>query len=610
MTDEKKESVEKFVDKDSSLQESYAINVLEAFWNAVNINSMDTLVFGNPYCVWFDDEPDLLYGLFPNEQKEKIIDPIFSLSTGVYMLVLIIAMMSSALKMAYSPMGGKSEFQENFFMYIATGVLLAGFWLLAEQIFSINWAIVNAIRDMLSTAGIELGEPFLVASQDDFNFTDIIIMFAEWFIVLFLNFVYMMRSFMIIILLGLGGLAILSLLFATTRSYFGIWIKDFLGAIFMQSIHALYLSIVLLMVSTMDGEGGVIFKLLMLIMFIPISSMLMGMMSMNSGGIAMAAGMTGVNSLAAATRLAKKGMSKGGNGKGKIPGKTPNMGKLKTTGISAVASGGNSKAWTSAKSVFAKSGMVVGGAAGSVLGPGGVMLGGSMGGKVAGAMLQGPRNVAGGVKGISDTMKQAKTAGMKNTLGNLQDRRAYFGNLGESAGAMIGKGGLGRDIGHGLSGVSRQRLFSSGEAGGLAGKSIGELAKENPGAKVSWMQTNAGSGFYMQDNGQMKAISPLGAADHTLAKGETRMMDYQFQQMGYQPDANQQYSMNPTGDMNMQRISDPYIQGAGGGTIQDPRMKGSVVSPDSYFKNSIPNAESRDLSDRFADRVARHQGFV
>ncbi|MBO0588393.1 MULTISPECIES: hypothetical protein [unclassified Sporosarcina] len=610
MSDEKKDSVKKFLDKDASLQESYAINIIETFWNAVGINTLDTLVFGNPYCIWFDNEPELIFGMFPAEQKETMIDPIFSLFTGLYMLALIIAIMISSLKVAYEPLGtNKTEFREDVYMYIGTSVLLAGFWLLAEQIFSINWGIVSAFRSMLTAQGISLGEPLIVAAQDDFNFTDIIIMLAEWFIVLFLNFVYMMRTFMITILLGLGGLAILSLLFTSSRSYFVTWIQDFLGAIFMQSVHAIYLSVVLLFVSTLNGEAAIFFKLLLLIMFIPMSTMVMGWLNLSSGTVSTTLGMQGVNSIASAARMARMGKGKMGNNK--LPNsKVPDYANLKKTQLSTTANGANSNAWVFAKSVFSKSGMVIGAAAGSVLGPGGIMLGAGMGGTAASGLLQGSRNLAGGVKGITDTMKLAKTDGMKNTLGNLQSRRAFFGNLGESTGSMVGIGEFGRSVGHGLSGVSRQRLFHSDEAGGFAGKTFADVAKEHPGAKVSWMQTNAGSGFYMEDNGKMRAISPLGAADPTLAKGETRMMDYQFNQMGYQPDANQQYSLSGGGIEPMTRLSDPYIKGAGGHSIQDPRMKANEMSPDSYFKNSMANTESRGLSDRVADRVARHQGFV
>lgn len=610
MSDEKKDSVKKFLDKDSSLQESYAINIIESLWNAVNINALNTLVFGNPYCIWFDNEPELIFGIFPAEQKEKMIDPVFSLFTGVYMVALIISIMLSAIKVAYEPLGtNKSGFREDVYMYAGTSILLVGYWMLAEQIFAINWGIVAAFRSMLTAQGISLGEPLIIAAQDDFNFTDIIIMLAEWLIILFLNFVYMMRTFMIVILLGLGGLAILSLLFTSSRSYFGTWIQDFLGAVFMQSIHAIYLSIVLLLVSTTDGEWAIFVKLFLLILFIPMSTMVMGWLNLSSGAVATSVGLQGVNSIASAARIAKMGKNK--IGKNKLPiGKSPDFGNLRKTQLSTTASGANSKAWVSAKSVFAKSGMIIGAAAGSVLGPGGVMLGAGMGGSAAGGLLQGSRNLAGGVKGITDTMKLAKTDGMKNTFGNLQNRRAFFGNLGESTGSMVGKGEFGRSVGHGLSGVSRQRLFHSSEEGGFAGKTFGDIAKEHPGANVSWMQTNAGSGFYMEDNGSMRAISPLGAADPTLAKGETRMMDYQFNQMGYQPDANQQYSLSGGGIEPMTRLSDPYIKGAGGHTIQDPRMKASDLSPDSYFKNSIANTETRDLSDRVADRVARHQGFV
>lgn len=601
MSEEKKASVEKFKEEDASLQESYTVDFLEAFWNMVNINALDTLIFGNPYCIWFDKEPELVFGIFPVEQKEKIIDPIFNLFTGAYVLILVLSMMNSGIKRAYGSLGvNKTAFQDDVLMYITTSLLLVSYWLMIEQVLNINFGIVNSFRTLLEAQGINLNTALIVAGQDDFNFTDIIIMLAEFVLMLFLNFVYIMRSFMIVILLGLGGLAILSLTFESTRSYFGTWFQDFAGAVFMQSVHAFYLTIVLLFTSTMSGEGAVFFKLFLLIMFIPLSTTILNWMGLSSGNIATSTGTTGVNSIAGAMRMAGAGKKM----LGKQPSKLSSLGNTK---ISSLATGSHSKSWQTAKSVFSKGAMVAGAMAGSVVGPGGAVLGGQLAGKGAGALLQAPRNIAGGVKGAVDTIKTAKTDGFKGTMSDISKRREFFGNLGESSGALIGAGGAGRSVGHALSGVSRQRLLNSSELGGFRGNTLSQIAQQNPGATMSWMQTNQGSGLYLNNGGDLKQISPLGAADPSLNNGERRMIDYQLPQSGFQE--NQGMYSHSGNDSLLKQTSGSYLQNAGGQTLSDPRVQGQSISPDSYFTAGMPIAK-QSVSDKVANRISRNKGFV
>ncbi|MER2005818.1 MAG: hypothetical protein ABS939_00075 [Psychrobacillus sp.] len=607
LTDEKKEVVQNFQDGDASLQEAYTIDILQAIWNMANINTLNTLIFGNPYCIWFDNpEEELVFGIFTKEQKENIIDPVFHMFTGLFTVALLISMMMTGMKMGLKPLGTRVQFTEELWMYISVCFLIAVYWIFIEQILNINWAITGAFKDLLLAQGIDLSSSTIVATQDDFNFTDIIIMFAEWVLMLFLNFVYVLRTFMITILLCLGGLAILSLLYQSTRSFFGTWVLDFVGAVFVQSIHALYLSIVLLFVSQLEGEMSVVIKLLLLILFLPLTSAIMNWMNLSSGGLASSVGLSGVNSVGAAVAMSKrlKGMQKPSGGKFK----SPELSSLRTTRISATASGNASKSWQTAKSLTSKVGMGVGAAAGSVLGPGGMALGASVGSKGA-ALLQAPRNLAGGIKGTADTVKGIKKEGFNNVMGDLQKRRMFFGNMGESVGAMVGAGGAGRGMGEALSGVSRQRLANSSENGGLGGVTLEGLAKKYPGGDISFMQTNQGSGFYLNDGTQL--VSPMGAADPNLANGEIRKVDYKFGGSDMRANETGEYSsINTMGQGSLIRNSEAYIQSPNGGKFNDPRFQASSISPDDYFRSGMKGAEQRNMSDRVADKIGRHPGFV
>jgi len=320
----------------------------------------------------------------------------------------------------------------------------------------------------------------------------------------------------------MGGLAIISLLFPESRHIFTLWIQDTVGSIFMQSIHALYCTFILLIFSTVSGEFSVFFKLFCLILFIPLTNFLQGIFKLSSGGVLTGIGLNGVNSIAAAVSFGKSMKS--------LNHKTPNMGQLNETKISALAKGTNSKPWQKTTNLLAKTGMYAGGAAGLVLGPSGAIIGGTIASKMLPATLQAPRNIAGGLKGLKDTFGAAKSKGMPNVMSNIQDKRNFYGNVGESLGTMVGQGKMGRQIGNFASGVSNKRILNSSELGGLSGLSIRDLASRYPESEFIFKQTNEGSGLYkVNDGGEDSLISPIGAADTSLANGETRCIDYRVE---------------------------------------------------------------------------------
>lgn len=616
MSGDKEEAIKKYQEDDASLQESYAIDLVQAIFNSVNINTLNTLVFGNPYCVWYDDYKggDLVYGVFTKEQKEKIVDPVFKTFTSSYMFILLLVIMISGIKMAYQSVEKSKMLAANLFSKILLSiVLIVGYSVFAGYIFDINAAIVKDLEGLLESQGMDLKSSYIVANQDDFNFTDILIIGAEWMLVLFLNFVYIMRTIMITVLMATGGLAIVSILFDSSKKMFSAWLQDFLGAIFMQSIHALYFTIVLLFVSTLGGESAVFFKLILLALFLPLSSMVMGWLNLSSSSIASSTGMTGINSINTMMNMAsraKRAKSK------KVPGKNNGMdlSQIGKTRISSTGSGLNSNKWMSAKSIMAKSGVVVGATAGSVLGSAGAQMGGRIGGAVAPALLQTPRNVAGGVKGVVDTVKTAKREGFNNIGQDINKKRKLYGDLGESLGTMIGAGSIGRSVGNSLSGVSRQRLLNSKENGGFGGVNLDTLASKYPGANVSFMQTNEGSGFYLNMDGSMVPISPMGAADTNLKNGEARMVDYQFaEKTSLQKDNLGNYVGTFTNDNSspLIRTSEAYIN-AGENKYIDKRFNAHSINPSDFYRSGMQNAEQRNTSDRVADKLSgkRHPGFV
>lgn len=513
---ETQDKVDDFRDERATLNEEYSLDLAELAFNAVNLNTLNQLLFGNPYCIWFESEeesPALTYGLFPTSIKDNVIDPIFNIITGLFSLILCLCILISGLKMMYSfTLAKRFNVGEEIFRYFMTAVLLICYWMGVDYIFMFNHAIVSSVTDVLEGQGMKLGSLSLIASQDDFNFTDILVLFAEWVMLLFLNLVYMFRLFLITVLLLLGGLAITSLLFEKTRKFFSMWLVDFLGAVFMQSIHAIYFAVVMMFVNL--NSIGIIFKMILLFLFLPLSSMMLSLMGMSTATMTTRGAQSMVNTAAIAMRAKQK--FNGKRGKANLP-----DGK---TSISALAEGGNSNSWNRFKAGAQLTGAVMGGTAGMVIGSGGSALGASFGSKMVGTTLQTPRNIAAGVKGLMDTRGKVKDNSLN--LNNISDKRQYYGSMGESMGVMVGQGQLGRKIGYQLSGVSANRVLNSTELGGLGAVTLSDVVTKYPEAKIQFQQTNEGSGFYLDDQGDMKLISPIGEADTRLKDGMTRTIDY------------------------------------------------------------------------------------
>lgn len=311
-SDELKDKVNEFKDKDASIVEAYAMGIIESILNMFNLNTINRLVMGNPYCVWFENgdenEAGLVYGLYPVELKEKIIDPIFSVFSSIYIFMLTLAILILGLRKAYSFLGISSlRFGEEIMMYTITSICMVFYFFGIESIFLLNWSIVGSTKDMLQAQGIGTEFGFLMTENmikaETLEFSDILFFYAEWILLLFLNFVYILRLFTITVLMILGGLAIISLLFEKTRHFFKLWLVSLLGNVFIQSAHAIYLAMVLLFFSL--DSSGMLFKFLLLILFLPMSSMMMSWLGMADGLINTQVAQDFTNKAATAVAIAK-----------------------------------------------------------------------------------------------------------------------------------------------------------------------------------------------------------------------------------------------------------------------------------------------------------------
>ncbi|CCC86361.1 hypothetical protein PPM_p0211 (plasmid) [Paenibacillus polymyxa M1] len=592
--DSKIEQMEK--DKENaSLTDGIMLGFILSLFKTIHISSLPTLIFGNPY----GDSGTLNYGIFSQGEMDKIINPLIGLLTGLYGLILTAAIMVSSAKFglkAYSPQA-KADFWTDINMWVLSAFFMGSFWLIFKVMMSLNLALVSSLYDTLQGTGVDTNGVSLIASAGSFNIGNAIVYLAEFGLTLYLNVIYIARKVIIIFLVVLSPFAAYSLIFPKTRAFFGTWMKELAGNIFLQSIHAITI-FVFAELSSMAGGGAanffaIIYKLGLLIMFIPITGMISRWLNLgdSSSKLGQTATMMGAGSVAGAMMLAKGAgnmmggrrsgasalgqTSPGGSSSPGVPGPGNDMGSdAGMTALSMAAKGGSG--WHKFKSIAGKFGAGAGGAMGVTLGPAGVAVGAKLGSTAVTTTMQGARNVSAGLANTTRTVKAAfypegikkayqsasgegsgfvsnmKALGsmgkenFSNMWNNLGERRKFMGNMGESVGSMVGAAGIGQQVGHMLSGASRGRIQAASEMyGGMNDMQLPDLAKKYAGLNATWEQSNSGSAFYVQTPTGKQRISNYGAADPTLKRGEIRAADYKF------PGHNEKYERQPNGSYRL-----------------------------------------------------------
>lgn len=633
-SDEFTESVEEYKEEDANMAEKFLTGQLQNLWNIGDINGLSTLIYGNPYCVWADDAktdestimmaPD---GIFTLDEREKIINPILRMFSGIFIGLLTLSMMLSGLKLGFTSLKGRgmAEFGEDMKMWLITILFIAGYEMITNTIFQLNAAVVLSFKDLLESNGVNVNSFSIMAgnTSDSFPIASMILaVLGEWILALILNFIYIARKVIILVLLVLGFVAAYSLLFAKTRAFFGTWLRELIGNVFLHSIHALILYGMAMFAAT---GASVFYKLGLMMMFIPLTGMIskwlqIGDSSSKLGSSMTMVGLGGVMStmmltsqagniirggnIAGGTALGGSNTSYNGSNENSTSFGTSLMNNgggsdSSLTSISTDASGANSNTWMNSKAAISKMGGAVLGAAGVVAGPMGIMAGRAIGEKATGALMQAPRNIGMGMKNTFSTIQAARNYtglqgnGFRSLMNDLPARREFFGNLGESVGSIAGAGGLGRSLGNGLSGVSRQRLAATSIASGGRGlidasgnvvpTTYDSLAKQFPGASMQMVQTNKGSSMWLNDNGQFHQIGLTGAADPSLKQGEARLMDYQL------PDTGQQFALQQNG------------------SYKDISSQGYSNNGDSF---AMPSITSRNLEQTSSSSFATSQGIA
>ncbi|WP_182101759.1 hypothetical protein [Niallia taxi] len=507
----------------------------------VKVASLSNQVFGNPYEVWWKAEsgdklrPD---GIFYEKEWNNIIQPIMGIFMGTYFIIMVLAIMTETLRYNVNVISNrdKSSFWETVHIYAFSAIFVGSFPILLNVMFGLNTAIIDAMERFGESQDAIVAGCFMCGgeSQSAIGFLGFLLLFlVEFGVALFIGVLYIARKLIILMLIILIPVVAISLLFPKTRGFFGVWIKELAGNIFLPSIHSVILISFGLMANMDTASFGL--KLAMLLLFVPVSGMVQNWMNLGDGSTKMgksltmmgAAGLGGAMMLTGMMRNMKGGSGNGGggftgnNGTGST---TPSNdhSDANMTGIGARATGALSPKWQGFKNAVSTAGSVAGGLIGAPMGLSPV--GAVVGGKIAGGGVQLARQgLLGGAGALAKTIPLMKPGTWKN----LESRREAFGNLGESMGSMFGQTGAsyGRGVGQMMSGVRQNDVLAARAKDLGVAQDLSSLQEKYAGQDVMFKQTSQGSWF---ENNQGQRIGAMGAADPNLHPNQVRSVPFRF----------------------------------------------------------------------------------
>ncbi|WP_144489489.1 hypothetical protein [Bacillus thuringiensis] len=296
--------------------------------------------FLSPVYATLDPLPVLVFGGEGTEGKGTNLDFLFSgnsltkvLDTGMpvmFKLVAFCVLVSVVITAAkYSATAINPNNRTALIEYAKDLMIISIFlWHLDyfyTLIFEINSWIIIEFRDAVNVAsggdfdpdkgtkflqpgfggaGLTITELGLKGHENDYMFI-IFGLFIEAGLIVWANFYYLMRAVSLYVLMLIGPLMVGMWLFPQKKQQTLYWIREFIGAVFIQAIHAITLWLI---ISLIGAANSPLIKLILLTMFIPIGEIVksfIGLSTNASGGIHRAGTMMGMGALASLAGLVK-----------------------------------------------------------------------------------------------------------------------------------------------------------------------------------------------------------------------------------------------------------------------------------------------------------------
>ncbi|QAS54779.1 hypothetical protein [Halobacillus litoralis] len=251
-----------------------------------------TLIFGE------DSDEELAYGIFTLDELEKIYQPGMNITVILAVTAILIGITIAGIKISSSAINPSNRTYVYEFLKDLAIVAIVFFNLstIYTLIFGVNYSIVNVFSASLESGElIELKEE--ISMEGDDLLGELLIGLTLIGLTVWANFYYLMRKLTLLLFMILGPLMIALYLIPQTKAITAGWFKEFVGTVFVQSIHAfLYWATALISLS----KGG-IEALIIYVIFIPTSEALRSLFGLGGGmqnNLSKAGSMMGMSALA------------------------------------------------------------------------------------------------------------------------------------------------------------------------------------------------------------------------------------------------------------------------------------------------------------------------
>ena len=472
---------DKYVDEEGNRLSYFERNLARVMWKFMlavvklfRLDAIETLIFSSSVKtetgVFQSHDAPEVGGIFYAEEWEKIIKPGYILFRNIALALLGISVVWGGMKIATkssSPVG-RAEIKEMFIDWIVTAVGIGIMLTLVIFVMDINSALVAGIGKLI--------DPGLISSFGEGDSTLVTMRLTEsfetgsWFftffaylymtiLIVYFNFLYLLRKFLIMVLIIVGPLVLWSWSKGHQTSLW-VWASEVVSNILMQSAHALVFVVYFNIAAhaTRGFMGSPIGKTLLLLMLVPAATLLrslitgwFGIIGLNeektaggvfggvTGGVAALAG-SGGGIIGAFT-------SRGGGGSGGARGQG--------SWDRGEESGKYGKAGSIASKTLGVTGAVAGGVLGAAAAPVFSSFGaGSAGEKLASAGRDFGKAAGAPFEALGSYIDEKVSGAVSDSGGSDVDDGVGSGGSGGSGSRPSGSGGRGRSGGFTAAGGS------------------------------------------------------------------------------------------------------------------------------------------------------------
>lgn len=255
----------------------------------LGLRTFKSLIFGK------DGDESLAFGIFTTDELNKIYWPGFNTFMILAGFAILIAIVMGGMKIASAGINPSNRsYTFEFFKDLGiVTILIFNLETIYTLIFGVNYSIIS----MFGSQHAELMEAKENLGATDGIIGDIIINLALLGLSIWANFYYMMRKLTLMMLMILGPLMITLYLIPRTKGITMGWLKELIGTVLVQSIHATLYWMMALMAVTNTGLEAII----LYIIFIPVAESirsLLGLGGQMTNGLSKAGAMMGLSALA------------------------------------------------------------------------------------------------------------------------------------------------------------------------------------------------------------------------------------------------------------------------------------------------------------------------